>query len=119
MGPFGLGQRIVPPTVTVIEPSAMASSTSPARQANSSAVRVKCARLGRVRKTDPAALSRCGSTGGTGPLDAPNSASVPRTARLARLASNVVLPTPSYTAATPWPLVRSRTRAANSAGFSG
>ena len=52
MGPLGLGQRIVPPTVTVIEPSAMASSSSPARQANSSAVRVKCARLGRVRNTD-------------------------------------------------------------------
>ena len=71
-----------------MEPSAIASSTSPARQANSSWVRMKCTRLGRVSETDPAALSRCGSTGGTGPLDAPNRARVPRTARLARLASS-------------------------------
>ncbi|CNV94846.1 Uncharacterised protein [Mycobacterium tuberculosis] len=71
------------------------SNSSAARQLNSSPVRVKWNSEGRVRYTDPAALRRCGSTGGTGPLAAPNSANVPRTARLARLASKVVAPTPS------------------------
>ena len=58
-------------------------------------------------------------TGGTGPLAAPNSASVPLTARLARLASNVDAPTPSYTAATPSPSVSSRIRSPNAFGSSG
>src|SRR5271155_2067145 len=80
---------------------------------------MKWGRDGRERYTDPAALSRCGSTGGTGPLDAPNSASVPRTARLARLASNVDLPTPSYTAATPAPPLSARILVPNDSGSSG
>ena len=99
-------------------PAAIALSSSPARQENSSGVRVWWASVGRVRNSEPAALSRCGSNGGTGPLDAPNSASVPRIAQLARLASNVAAPTPSYTAATP-PSVRSLILAPNSSGSSG
>src|SRR5271168_333606 len=98
---------------------AIASNSWLVRQANSSRVRMKCGRRGRVRYTEPAALSRCGSTGGTGPLDAPYSASVPRTARLARLASNVDLPTPSYTAATPAPPVSARIFVPNDSGSSG
>src|SRR5271155_2175574 len=79
---------------------------------------MKWGRDGRERYTDPAALSRCGSTGGTGPLDAPYSASVPRTARLARLASNVDLPAPSCSAATAAPPVSPRIVAPNVAGSS-
>src|SRR6202012_539719 len=107
------------PVVTVIVPAWTAANNSSVRQANSSYVRRKCGRSGRVRYTEPAAFSRCGSTGGTGPLDAPYNASVPRTARLARLASNVDLPTPSYTAATPAPPVSERIFAPNVAGSSG
>src|ERR1700733_6744709 len=100
-------------------PSLIRLNNSAVRQRNSSCMRMKCGRDGRVRYTDPAALSRCGSTGGTGPLDAPYSASVPRIARLARLASNVDLPTPSYTAATPAPPVSARIFVPNVAGSSG
>lgn len=52
----------------VITPLLIASKSSLARQLNSSAVRMKWNSDGRVRYTEPAALSRCGSTGGTGPL---------------------------------------------------
>ena len=43
----------------------------------------------------PARIEICGSSGGTGPLDCPNSTIMPRGRRHARLFSNVVLPTES------------------------
>jgi hypothetical protein len=71
------------------------SSTWVARILNSAGSAMKCGRLGRVSATEPACASRIGSNGGTGPLAAPNSTSVPRVRRLARLASKVDAPTPS------------------------
>lgn len=50
-----------------------ASNNSCARHENSSYVRLKLVRSGRVRYSDPAALRRRGSIGGTGPLAAPKS----------------------------------------------
>jgi len=50
-----------------------ASNNSCARHENSSYVRLKLVRSGRARYTDPAALRRRGSTGGTGPLAATKS----------------------------------------------
>lgn len=68
----------------------------------------------RVSVSEPPHRSRITSTGGTGPLAPPKITSVPRILRLARLASNVAAPTPSYTACTPLPSVSRRTSAARS-----
>ena len=75
-------------------PDSIQANNSPERQFNSSYVAEYAARLGRVRKRLFLA-SRAGSIGGTGPLDCPKSASMPRRASTARLLSNVVLPTES------------------------
>ena len=69
-----------------------------------------------MTNTEPAALSRCRSNGGTCPLAPPKSASIPRGRSEPSDASKVALPTPSYATATPTPPVASRTAAANSAG---
>ena len=65
-------------------------------------------------RREPAALSRCGSTGGTGPDEPPNRTSVPRRRSEASDASNVSLPTESKTACTPRPSVSARTSAGRS-----
>ena len=70
-------------------------STSPARATSSARVRMWCASVGRVRKSDPFWFSTCGSNGPTGPLDWPYSTIMPRGARQFSPFSNVVLPTES------------------------
>jgi len=104
----------VAPIRTSSVPAATASNSSPARQVSSSRVATWWPRVGLVRNREPAAFSRCGSTGGTGPEEAPNRASPPRRRRDAREASNVDRPTPSNTVCTPRPPVRSRTSAGSS-----
>src|SRR5262245_48975866 len=68
---------------------------SPARQSSSSRVAAYCARLGRVKKSEPFCASSAGSKSATGPLDWPKSASIPRGASEDRLFKNVSRPTES------------------------
>src|SRR5262249_1593831 len=76
-------------------PDLIQLNRSPARQSNSSFVAAYCARLGRVKKSEPFCASSAGSNAATGPLDWPKSANIPRGASDDRLFKNVSRPTES------------------------
>ena len=76
-------------------PASIHCSTSPARARISARLVVWWVRLGRLRVSDPLALSTAVSKGGTAPLDWPKTTMQPRGANASRLFSKVLFPTES------------------------